>query len=223
MFSTRRSLPVCAAAVALVLAGCTTPPPPPPAKPAQPAPVTPTAPATPAQPPVQPAVPAAPTPPEGGAHAVDYARAIVTRLDHTCLPIQGPPGAGKTFTGARMIEALVADGFKVGVTATSHKVIRNLLDAVANTAREQQDFVPRDIRGTFWRFLPTKPLPTYLAAFACGPFATLEAPQPDAPGITTTAPMHGMRRADRSVCRADRQAIRSTRRSFKQAGRPAIP
>jgi len=62
MFSTRRSLPVCAAAVALVLAGCATPPPPP-AKPAQPAPVTPTVPATPAQPPAQPTVPAAPTPP----------------------------------------------------------------------------------------------------------------------------------------------------------------
>jgi len=62
MFSTRRSLPVCAAAVALVLAGCATPPPPP-AKPAQPAPVTPTVPATPTQPPAQPTVPAAPTPP----------------------------------------------------------------------------------------------------------------------------------------------------------------
>ncbi|WP_426321135.1 murein transglycosylase A [Pseudoduganella sp. R-43] len=62
MFLTRRSLPVCATAVALVLAGCVTPPPPP-AKPSQPAPVTPTAPATPAQPPVQPTVPAAPTPP----------------------------------------------------------------------------------------------------------------------------------------------------------------
>ena len=61
-------------------------------------------------------------------HVVDYAKSIVTRLDRTCLPIQGPPGAGKTFTGARMIEALVAAGFRVGVTATSHKVIRNLLD-----------------------------------------------------------------------------------------------
>ena len=59
MFLTRRSLPVCAVAVALVLAGCVTPPPPP-AKPAQPVPATPV---TPVQPPAQPAVPAAPTPP----------------------------------------------------------------------------------------------------------------------------------------------------------------
>jgi len=62
MFLTRRSLPVCAVAVALALAGCVTPPPPP-AKPAQPAPVTPTVPVTPAQPPVQPPVPAEPAPP----------------------------------------------------------------------------------------------------------------------------------------------------------------
>lgn len=61
MFSTRRSLPVCAAAVALVLAGCATQPPAPPAKPAQPAPSAPTAPATPAVPPVP--VPATPAPP----------------------------------------------------------------------------------------------------------------------------------------------------------------
>jgi len=61
MFLTRRSLPVCAVAVALALAGCATPPPP--AKPAQPAPVTPAVPATPTQPPVQPTVPAEPAPP----------------------------------------------------------------------------------------------------------------------------------------------------------------
>jgi uncharacterized protein len=47
------------------------------------------------------------------------------------MAIQGPPGAGKTFTGARMICALVERGKRVGVTATSHKVIRNLLDNIA--------------------------------------------------------------------------------------------
>ena len=50
------------------------------------------------------------------------------------LAIQGPPGAGKTFCGARMICELVRQGKKVGITATSHKVIRNLLDAVAKEA-----------------------------------------------------------------------------------------
>ena len=49
-------------------------------------------------------------------------------LDHSLLAIQGPPGAGKTYTGARMICELVRQGKRVGITATSHKVISNLLE-----------------------------------------------------------------------------------------------
>jgi uncharacterized protein len=52
------------------------------------------------------------------------------------FPIQGPPGAGKTYTGARMISALAEAGRKVGITANSHKVIRNLLDEVVKAAKE---------------------------------------------------------------------------------------
>src|SRR5262249_45218831 len=59
-----------------------------------------------------------------------YACRISLVLDHSVLPIQGPPGAGKTCTAARMICALVAAGKKVGITAVSHKVIRHLLDKV---------------------------------------------------------------------------------------------
>src|SRR5205823_13654968 len=51
-------------------------------------------------------------------------------LDETVLAIQGPPGSGKTYCGARMISALLAQGKRVGVVATSHKVIRKLLDEV---------------------------------------------------------------------------------------------
>lgn len=65
------------------------------------------------------------------------ARAVVTQLDGTCLPIQGPPGTGKTYTGARMILDLVEAGRKVGVTATSHKVIGNLLLALMEASREE--------------------------------------------------------------------------------------
>jgi predicted RecB family nuclease len=50
------------------------------------------------------------------------------------LPIQGPPGSGKTFTGARMIVELVRLGRRVGITAVSHKVVSNLLDEVCRTA-----------------------------------------------------------------------------------------
>ncbi|MGO9574330.1 MAG: TM0106 family RecB-like putative nuclease [Terriglobales bacterium] len=52
------------------------------------------------------------------------------------LPIQGPPGSGKTYTGARMIVELVRLGKRVGITAVSHKVITNLLGEVCNAAAE---------------------------------------------------------------------------------------
>jgi uncharacterized protein len=65
---------------------------------------------------------------------VEFAVRIADKLDNTVLAIQGPPGAGKTFTGARMICALVQQGKRVGVTATSHKVIRKLLDDTAKMA-----------------------------------------------------------------------------------------
>lgn len=61
---------------------------------------------------------------------VEYATSIVNDLARTTLSIQGPPGSGKTFTGARMIETLLANGKKVGVMANSHKVIRNLLQEI---------------------------------------------------------------------------------------------
>jgi uncharacterized protein len=63
---------------------------------------------------------------------------IATALDHSVFAIQGPPGAGKTFTGARMICKLVAQGKKVGITALSHKVIRKLLDEVVKAASEDK-------------------------------------------------------------------------------------
>jgi uncharacterized protein len=63
-------------------------------------------------------------------------------LDHGVLPIQGPPGTGKTYTGSHMILDLIRAGKKVGVTAVSHEVIRNLLRCCIDVAREQgfEDF-----------------------------------------------------------------------------------
>ncbi|HWK50120.1 MAG TPA: TM0106 family RecB-like putative nuclease, partial [Steroidobacter sp.] len=69
-----------------------------------------------------------------GESASDAAVRVSTKLASGVLPIQGPPGAGKTFTAAQMICALVKAGKKVGVTANSHKVIRNLLDKVVEQA-----------------------------------------------------------------------------------------
>jgi uncharacterized protein len=52
------------------------------------------------------------------------------------LPVQGPPGAGKTHIGARMICTLTSAGQSVGITANSHKVIRNVLDETLRAADE---------------------------------------------------------------------------------------
>ncbi|HSV93501.1 MAG TPA: AAA family ATPase, partial [Desulfobacterales bacterium] len=68
--------------------------------------------------------------------SLDAAVRIALALDGGTLAIQGPPGTGKTYSGARIILALVAAGKTVGVTANSHKVIGNVLDAVIRAAKE---------------------------------------------------------------------------------------
>ena len=67
---------------------------------------------------------------------VEAAVRLCDHLDGGILPIQGPPGAGKTFTGAQMICELVRQGKAVGITANSHKVIRNVIDAAIAAADE---------------------------------------------------------------------------------------
>ncbi len=62
---------------------------------------------------------------------------VARDLDGGVLAIQGPPGSGKTYTGARVILALASEGKRVGISATSHKVVRNLLDGVLEAAREE--------------------------------------------------------------------------------------
>ena len=90
---------------------------------------------------------------DAGAHlrlasetAEDAARRLVLQLDRSTLPIQGPPGSGKTWTGARMILDLVHAGRKVGVTANGHKVIGKLLDDVWDAAQTDDRFRERPIR-----------------------------------------------------------------------------
>lgn len=69
--------------------------------------------------------------------SLDAAKRIVREITSGVLPIQGPPGAGKTYTGSRMVCELVRQGKTVGVTANSHKVIRNFLDGVIEAAEEE--------------------------------------------------------------------------------------
>ena len=73
------------------------------------------------------------------------ARRLAIALEGTTLALQGPPGAGKTYSGARMIVSLLRAGKRVGITAMSHKVIGNLLEAVLRAA-DEEDVVVRAVQ-----------------------------------------------------------------------------
>jgi predicted RecB family nuclease len=66
--------------------------------------------------------------------AVLAARRLALLLDESVLPVQGPPGSGKTWAGAEMILELVRAGRKVGIVAYTHRAIINLLDEVLHHA-----------------------------------------------------------------------------------------
>ncbi len=72
-----------------------------------------------------------------GEDIVTAARRLALSLDRGVLAVQGPPGSGKTYVGARIVTALLAAGRRVGVTAQSHRVITNLLDSVGSAATDE--------------------------------------------------------------------------------------
>ena len=61
----------------------------------------------------------------------------IANLDSSYVFVQGPPGAGKTYTGSHVIVALLQQGFKVGISSNSHKAINNLLQGVEAAAKER--------------------------------------------------------------------------------------
>jgi predicted RecB family nuclease len=69
-----------------------------------------------------------------GEHGADAIVRLVPRLDGAALPVQGPPGSGKTYSAAQVIVDAVGRGRRVGVTANSHRVIEHLLVAVRREA-----------------------------------------------------------------------------------------
>jgi uncharacterized protein len=79
-------------------------------------------------------------PPLAGARVqvstLDEAKRLVERVEGRHLFVQGPPGAGKTYTGARLAVHLIAQGKRIGVSAPSHKAIHNLLDENEEAAGE---------------------------------------------------------------------------------------
>ena len=73
-------------------------------------------------------------------HELDRTRAIARGLDRSYLFIQGPPGSGKTYTGAMLILDLLAAGRRVGIAAPTHKAISNLLAEIEEHAPPGRPF-----------------------------------------------------------------------------------
>ena len=70
-----------------------------------------------------------------GANLLDQVVDIVGRMDETTLFLQGPPGAGKTYTGSRVLVHLLRQGKRIAVTSNSHHAINNLLAGVSRTSK----------------------------------------------------------------------------------------
>ncbi len=60
----------------------------------------------------------------------------VINLDNSYLPIQGPPGSGKTYTGKHVIAELLKRNKRIGICSNSHKAINNLLISTASYCQE---------------------------------------------------------------------------------------
>ncbi|MCH9032351.1 MAG: TM0106 family RecB-like putative nuclease, partial [candidate division Zixibacteria bacterium] len=73
---------------------------------------------------------------DSGAASLENYQQLVEKMKDTYLFIQGPPGTGKTYTASHLIVGLMKKGYKIGVTANSHKVIHNLLLSVERRAEE---------------------------------------------------------------------------------------
>jgi predicted RecB family nuclease len=69
-----------------------------------------------------------------GEEPLDAAVRVAPHLERSVLPVQGPPGSGKTYLGAEVVVELVRRGRRVGVTANSHRVIGHFLDKVHERA-----------------------------------------------------------------------------------------
>lgn len=61
----------------------------------------------------------------------------ISNLESSYLTIQGPPGAGKSYTGKHVIAELMKSGARVGIASNSHKAINNLLLSTAKYCKEE--------------------------------------------------------------------------------------
>ena len=61
----------------------------------------------------------------------------VANLQNSYLFIQGPPGAGKTYTSSHVIVELLRSGKRIGISSNSHKAINNLLGGIEKAALKE--------------------------------------------------------------------------------------
>ncbi|WP_341953394.1 TM0106 family RecB-like putative nuclease [Salinibacterium sp. TMP30] len=83
----------------------------------------------------------------------DGVRAVIASLlgmESGYLAVQGPPGTGKTYLAAHVIRELIEKHhWQIGVTAQSHKVVENVLDAVVLDADVNPELVAKAVPGEF--------------------------------------------------------------------------
>ena len=68
---------------------------------------------------------------------IDESLKAISDLDNSCLFIQGPPGAGKTYTTSHIIARLLKSGKRIGISSNSHKAIDNLLAKIEEVAVQE--------------------------------------------------------------------------------------
>ncbi len=74
--------------------------------------------------------------PRTGDTVGDIAVALLD-LDASYVAVHGPPGTGKTYTGAQAIARLLTEhGWRIGVVAQSHAVVENLLDCAIDAGTD---------------------------------------------------------------------------------------
>ncbi len=103
--------------------------------------------------------------PHTGDIATDMTAALLA-LDCSYLAVHGPPGTGKTFTSAKVIERLVTGhGWRIGVVAQSHAVVENLLDGVVAAGADPERVGKKKAReGVTWTAIAEKDYPAFIAA-----------------------------------------------------------
>jgi predicted RecB family nuclease len=106
--------------------------------------------------------------PRGGDAVADITAAALD-LDSSYVAVHGPPGTGKTYTAAQVINRLATEhAWRVGVVAQSHATVENLLDAVIDAGLDPGRVAkkPHDHHAPRWREIDGAEYPAFVASTA---------------------------------------------------------